>query len=263
MTRSLFRAFERFRVDYLLLGGQASIAYGAATFSEDIDVWVRPDPLNAQRLLQALAALRARVYKLTPPLTTGLLKAGHGFHFVIPARPLSIYLDAMGRPPRAAGFSTARRRAVIMPTGMGKLPVVSIEDLVALKKTRRLSDYEVISNLVRVRLAAELEPSRRLLEWAARHSFRAEDRRDFLVRLGESPSLSRCRKQIATEITAHQTRDTAYWRKRIADLRRLRRKGLLLPEGLPVAEILRGRVVGTARPGPCVKAAAARAKWRR
>ena len=35
--RTLFRSFERFGVDYLLISGQASILYGAATFSEDID----------------------------------------------------------------------------------------------------------------------------------------------------------------------------------------------------------------------------------
>ena len=54
--RSLFRGFERFELEYLLISGQASILYGAATFSEDIDVWIRPSPANAARLLSALAA---------------------------------------------------------------------------------------------------------------------------------------------------------------------------------------------------------------
>jgi hypothetical protein len=238
MTRSPFRSFERFGVDYLLLGGQASIAYGAATFSEDIDIWVRPDPQNVRRLLQALAALRARVYKLTPRLTRRFLKAGHGFHFEIPSQELPIYLDVMGSPPRVGTFSAARRRAGVFPTGMGLLPVVSIEDLVALKKTRRLSDYEVISNLVRIRLAQNPEPPRRLLQWAAQNSFRAEDRWAILRRLGERPSLSHCRKQIAAEVLDHQTRDTVHWRKRIAELRRLWRRRLLLPEGLAVATLL-------------------------
>ncbi len=47
-------------VEFLLISGQASVLYGAATFSEDIDVWVRPDPGNLARLLRALTSLRAR-----------------------------------------------------------------------------------------------------------------------------------------------------------------------------------------------------------
>jgi hypothetical protein len=236
--RSLFRSFERFGVEYLLVGGQASIAYGAATFSEDVDIWVRPESRNVRRLLKALAALRARVYKLTPPLTRAFLLAGHGFHFEVPGRPLPIYLDVLGRPPRVGPFGAARARARRMATGMGRLPIVSIEDLVALKLTRRLSDYEVISNLVLLRLDEEAAPDRAILKWAARHSFRAEDRRDILRRLGATCTLAQCRRRIAAEVVALQARDTAYWRRRIGVLRRLRQADRLLPQGVPVARLV-------------------------
>jgi|PlaIllAssembly_1097288.scaffolds.fasta_scaffold1751057_2 hypothetical protein len=36
--RRHIRAFEAADLAYLLIGGQASIAYGAATFSEDVDI---------------------------------------------------------------------------------------------------------------------------------------------------------------------------------------------------------------------------------
>ena len=67
--RRLFRAFERVGLDYLLISGQASVLYGAAMFSEDIDLWIRPTVPNARKLLKALAEQRARVHRLTPPLT--------------------------------------------------------------------------------------------------------------------------------------------------------------------------------------------------
>ena len=67
--RRLFRSFERFGVDYLLISGQDAILYGAAMFSEDVDIWIRPTLENARRLLRALAAVQGRVYKLTPALT--------------------------------------------------------------------------------------------------------------------------------------------------------------------------------------------------
>src|SRR5262245_16332958 len=232
--RSLFRSFERSGLEYLLISGQASVLYGAATFSEDVDIWVRPTGGNLRRLLRALAACRARVYKLTPPLEARFLERGHAFHFVVPSRPLPVYLDVMGRPPRTGAFEGARRRARRMRTRWGKLPVVSIEDLVRIKRTRRLSDYEVISRLARIRAKESERPSRALLRWAARNSFLAADRVALLRRLGSKASLAACRRAVAREIAAHQGSDVAYWRPVLSELRRLRREGNLVPEGTPV-----------------------------
>lgn len=236
--RNLFRSFERFGVDYLLISGQASILYGAATFSEDVDLWIRPSPANVRRVLRALASRRARVHKLTPPLEPRFLRGGHGFHFVIPGRPLPVYLDLMGKPPRVGSFAECRRHARLLETDWGRIPVVGLEDLIALKKTRRFIDYEVISNLVSIRLAQEDSHSRKLLRWAARSTFRAEERAALLRSLGTRTTLAQCRARIAREVETLQARDARYWRPRIAELRRLRRAGKLWPEGAPVSTFL-------------------------
>lgn len=232
--RNLFRSFDRFGVEYLLISGQASILYGAATFSEDIDLWINPTQANLNNLIRSLAACRARFYKLTPPLTLRYVRRGHGFHFTLPARPDPVYLDIMGRPPRVGSFTASRKRAQVMKTGWGMLPVVSIEDLIALKKTRRLYDYEVISNLVQIRLARSDHPSRPLLEWALRESFRAEDRVEFAERLGRTLDDSDVRRQVVRDIPKWQERDVAYWRPIVRELRDLRGRGLLLPQGSPI-----------------------------
>ena len=239
--RRLFRSFERFGVEYLLISGQAAILYGAATFSEDVDLWIRPTLENATRLLRALAACRGRVYKLTPALTRKNLRAGHGFHFVIPGRPAPVYLDVMGRPPRVGAYRQARRRAHEIPTPWGRIPVLSIPDLIALKRTRRLSDYEVISNLVRVRLAAERDPTPEVWRWAYRNSYRVEDRLEIARRIGVRRSPAALRRAILAEVARLQAADSAYWRGIIADLRRLLRARRLLAEGTPVAHLLRTR----------------------
>jgi hypothetical protein len=241
--RRLFRSFERFGLDYLLISGQAAILYGGATFSEDVDIWIRPTLENATRLLRALAACQGRVYKLTPPLSRKNLTAGHGFHFVIPARPTPVYLDVMGRPPRVGPYRQARRRAHDFRTPWGRIPVVSIPDLIALKRTRRLSDYEVISNLVPIHLAAEGEPTPELWRWAYRNSYRVEDRLEIGRRIGVRPSQAILRRQILAEVARLQAQDTVYWRGIIADLRHLRRAHRLLAEGTPVARLLRTRRV--------------------
>jgi hypothetical protein len=237
--RRLIRAFEASDLAYLLVGGQASIVYGAATFSEDVDVWIEPSRANLDRLLHALAGCGARVHKLTPPVELRHARRGHGFHFVVPGRPLPTYLDVMGRPPRVGSFraASARCRRVDMP--WGKVPLVSIRDLVELKKTRRLSDYEVISNLVLVRLGERPKPGPALLRWAARNSFRAEDRRPLLARLGEAVTESQCRRDIATEIARLQAKDVAHWRSRLAELRELRASRRLLAEGVAVRTLTR------------------------
>jgi hypothetical protein len=237
--KSLFRSFERTGVDYLLISGQASVLYGAATFSEDVDIWVSPAARNLRRLLASLAARGARIHKLTPPLTLRNAQAGHGFHFVVPGRPLPVYLDVLARPPRVGTFTDARTRARRLPTDWGVLPVVGIEDLVALKKTRRLADYDVITNLAGVRRAeAGDAPSRKLLRWAARNCFRAEERVALLRELGERRSARACRTAIAREIAALQAADIRYWKRIIDELRVMRRSGALWPDGTPVATLV-------------------------
>lgn len=166
-----------------------------------------------------------------------LPRAGRGFHFTIPDRLGPIYLDVMARPPRVGSFAAARRRAQIMSTDWGRVPVVGIEDLVLLKLTRRLSDYEVVSNLVRSRILAEPGPGVRLLRWAARHSFRAEDRSAYLAKLGIRMPVEKCRIEIARDVARLQSRDVRYWKPHLAVLRRLRRNGGLLPEGTPAGAL--------------------------
>lgn len=163
--------------------------------------------------------------------------AGHGFHFTVPGRPALVYLDVMACPPRVGSFAVARRRAQVMATDWGRVPVVGMEDLVLLKLTRRLSDYEVISNLVRSRVLADAKPTTRLLRWAARYSFRAEDRSGYLTRLGIRKPVEQCRIEIARDVARHQARDVRYWRPHLAALRLLRRTGGLLPEGSPVVAL--------------------------
>ena len=239
--RRLFRSFERFGVEYLLISGQAAILHGAATFSEDVDVWIRPTLENVTRLLRALAACRGCVYKLTPALTRKNLLAGHGFHFVIPARPAPVYLDVMGRPPRVGAYRQARRRAHEVATSWGRIPVISIPDLIALKRTRRLSDYEVISNLVQARLAGERDPAPEIWRWAYRNSYRVEDRLEMARRIGVPRSPAALRREILAEVARRQAQDTAYWRSITADLRRLHRARRLLADGTPVVHLLRTR----------------------
>src|SRR5437867_1380122 len=130
MLSDLIEIFDAEKLAHLLIGGQAAVIYGAAVFTQDVDIWVRPDSENFERLLRSLAGCRARVHKLTPPLTLHWARRGHGFHFLVPARESPVPLDVLARPPRVRGFGMARKRARIEDTDWGRLPVVAQEDLV-------------------------------------------------------------------------------------------------------------------------------------
>jgi hypothetical protein len=231
--RSIGRSLKRHKVDYLLISGQASVLYGAAEFSEDLDLWVRPTRENLRRLLRALVSLRARYHKLTPPVSLRNALRGHGFHFLLPGRP-PLYLDVMGCPPRLPAFSVCRRRALILSTPWGPMPVLMIEDLAEIKKTRRLGDYDVITALARIRLEREDHPSPAALRWAVRNTFRPEGL-DWIRSRFPGTSMPRgaaaSHLGLARRLAGLQKSDARYWRPILAEIRRMWQDDRLMPEG--------------------------------
>jgi len=53
--KEIISAFNAARVEYLVVGGYALAAHGLPRATGDIDLWVRPIPENAQRVVRALA----------------------------------------------------------------------------------------------------------------------------------------------------------------------------------------------------------------
>jgi hypothetical protein len=63
--RDLFARFNAHGVEYLVVGAHALAVHGHVRATKDLDVWVRPDPENAKRVLRALAAFGAPTRELT------------------------------------------------------------------------------------------------------------------------------------------------------------------------------------------------------
>jgi hypothetical protein len=256
--KSLFRAFEKYNVRYLLISGQACVLYGASQFTEDIDFWIQPKQQNFRAFLRAMAQMKATVYKLTPPITQAYIRKGHGFHFKVDR---DWYIDVMGKPPRVGDFQRAFRKARKISTEWGMLTVVAQEDLVLLKRTNRPGDYETISNLVRQRLSEE--PTSRVLRWALSNTFDIADLVDFSLQAAEKiekwPSraavqallplhkgkthipekkIRRASDYLLKEMAELQEKGRRYWKPIIADLKNLQRSNRLVPEGTPVYSLL-------------------------
>jgi hypothetical protein len=141
--------FLKKQVKALLIGGQACIFYGAAEFSRDVDyaVWVNPE--NLLKLKSALEELGAeRIF--VPDLSEEVLKKGHACHFQFPKNdPKGARIDFLGKMRGVDDFSALwdRRTEITIPQ-IGKIPVISLPDLVQSKKTQRDKDWPMIRRLV-------------------------------------------------------------------------------------------------------------------
>ncbi|MDW8309248.1 MAG: hypothetical protein RMK20_07725 [Verrucomicrobiales bacterium] len=262
MIASFFQSLERQRVEYLLISGQATVLYGAATFSEDIDLWINPTAGNRARFLAALQECRARYYKITPPFTVELLQRGHGFHFTLPGDEVGeIFLDVLGRPPRVGSFATVSATARRMKTDWGTIPTIGIQPLVELKKTQRLEDYPIVSKLVLAwfrqpecsaaagdylwalenlftlpELAAFFSEHPVALSYAGQFNADVADfGRQCLERGAADEEVEqRVSRFLQSRVAELQRADRRYWRSILEDLRSLRAAGALMPEGAPV-----------------------------
>lgn len=63
--KDLLLAFNAHHVEYLIVGAHALAAYGHVRATKDLDVWVRPDKANAQRVISAISDFGAPLSDLT------------------------------------------------------------------------------------------------------------------------------------------------------------------------------------------------------
>ncbi|HXQ74522.1 MAG TPA: hypothetical protein VN844_28720 [Pyrinomonadaceae bacterium] len=63
--KELLLVFNAHNVEYLIVGAHALAAHGHVRATKDLDLWVRPDESNAQRILQALSDFGAPLSDLT------------------------------------------------------------------------------------------------------------------------------------------------------------------------------------------------------
>lgn len=266
MIANFFRNLELHGVESLLISGQATVLYGAATFSEDIDLWINPSEENRTRFLAALQATQARYYKLTPPFTLRNLQRGHGFHFVIPGGDSDeVYLDVMGQPPRVGSFLGVSGTAHSMETAWGLIRTIGVQPLVELKKTQRLEDYPIISRLALAWFAQpECKHGRADYLWALQNIFARPELAQFFAEhpsaievadefdrdtaeFGRQSSAGsdvseivdrRVGERFHARIAELQRADRQYWRDIIAELRQFRAARTLMTEGDLVTPVI-------------------------
>jgi hypothetical protein len=251
MIKNFFQSLEKHGVDYLLISGQATVLYGAAAFSEDIDLWIDPTHENVACFARVLQNLNATYYKLSPVLSVDYLRRGHGLHFILPDQP-EVYLDIMGRPPRVSAYKESVKSRVVIDTAWGKISTVGVRDLICLKMTQRLGDYPIIGRLVINDIAANPSPSEVDCRWAIDHIYTLEDF-DELIKsqpavkqylpagtpahayaIQDHPASEVCdalEGELLNKMQLARQQDRLYWRPIIEELKDLRSTGQLAVPG--------------------------------
>ena len=130
---------------FVIVGAHALAAHGVARATGDIDIFVRPDPDNAERLMRALQRFGAPV-------------AAHGVSardFVVPG---TVY--QLGLPPRridlltqisGVTFEEAVQDQVVGSLGGERVPCIGFESLLKNKRatgrTKDVADAEALEEL--------------------------------------------------------------------------------------------------------------------
>lgn len=146
----VFGTLHRHGVDYLTIGAFAVIAHGYVRATADVDLVARQDADNLAGLAAAFAELGARPRGVDDhlldidPTDPGTLASGASFTLVTDAGPV----DYMNDVPGAADYDDMRRRAVDATAAGVAVRVVSLEDLIRMKRASgRPQDLLDIANL--------------------------------------------------------------------------------------------------------------------
>lgn len=124
--RDLFAEFNDREVDFLIVGAFALAVHGHLRATKDLDVWVRPTPDNAARVLESVRAFGGSMDGLTAD------------DFTVPGTivQLGVAPTRIDILTRVAGldFETAWRGRIEAAYGDQRVFVVSRADLIASKR---------------------------------------------------------------------------------------------------------------------------------
>ena len=138
--KELLLAFNAYDVEYLIVGAHALAAHGHVRATKDLDLWVRPDKSNAQKVLQALSDFGAPLSEVTPD---DFSRKDSMFQIGMPPLRIDVITDVDG-----VEFEEAWPDR--LETSFGGVPafVISRHHLITNKKTAaRLQDLADVQQL--------------------------------------------------------------------------------------------------------------------
>jgi hypothetical protein len=127
-------------VEFLVVGAHALAAHGIPRATGDLDIWVRPTPENASRVLEALSRFGAPLLDLT---IEDLSRSDTVFQIGLPPSRIDILSGISG-----VTFVDAWPRRIDVPIGTLVIPVIGRHDFITNKKAsgrpKDLSDLTLL-----------------------------------------------------------------------------------------------------------------------
>ena len=163
----LFRALEADRVRYLVAGGLAVNLHGVARLTMDVDLIVALDAENLGRFVSAASRLSLKPVVPVPlaeladeaKVRSWILDKGMLTFALRPPGPSDPVVDLLVRTP--VPFESAYARRVEKDVAGVKVPVASIDDLIAMKtgtgRAKDASDITALRALARAHGGSEGE----------------------------------------------------------------------------------------------------------
>ncbi len=131
--KDLLEAFVKEGVRFLIVGGYAVIRHSEPRYTKDLDIWVSPDPLNAERVFRALDEFGAPLEELTPQ---DFSRSGYFYTMGRAPGRIDILLDVTGLQ-----FEECWTKRSIVLLGDLEVNYISRDDLIVNKEAvGRLQD---------------------------------------------------------------------------------------------------------------------------
>jgi hypothetical protein len=141
----LLHEFNAHKVDYLVVGAHALAAYGHVRATKDLDLWIRSNLTNSERVLSDLMAFGAPLSDLT---LEDLTRPGTIFQIGVPPLRIDVLTTIDGVQFQDAW--DARFETVI---GKQRVFVISREHLIANKRaSARLQDLADVERLEKMNI---------------------------------------------------------------------------------------------------------------
>jgi hypothetical protein len=141
--KELLHALSEEKVKFLLVGAYALAAYGYPRATMDIDIWVKPDPANAEAVLSALRRFGAPLRDLS---RADLENDGTVFQIGVAPRRIDIITGASGLE-----FDNTFQKSIEIQIDDVIVRIPSVADLIRNKRssgrTKDLADAEALEEL--------------------------------------------------------------------------------------------------------------------
>jgi hypothetical protein len=136
-------------VDFILIGGYAVIYHGYGRTTGDMDIWLKPDNANRDKLIPVLRSLGILDEDIEQ-ISTMDFNTVLAFHIDEPPKRVDFLTKTVGLT-----FQEATAKKVFLPLGEFQVPVLNIDDLIVNKlisgRAKDKADVEELQKIMRLK----------------------------------------------------------------------------------------------------------------